>query len=260
MNGLMTKLQASADENLSSVRGQLTLVVSDLTERVGALPRDMMSAAEAVTQRSQNSTQVLLNKTGEWSDSMARRLESLLGNIEARGSDFQKAAQVLMQFHEQLTRTLAQGNVSLQSMTEASTHVKAYSLALGAQADIVKGINQQHLQVSVQLRDATGNLRAVFDQHGALISEYDRVIKDYRTITDSLDEGLATIFTEINRGMRDYAQGVENNFREIVKISNQSVPEISKLLQTQVQELSGQLEELTSVISKSVERTNGRVR
>ena len=35
MNGLMVRMQESADQNLGSVRSQLTLVVSDLAERVG---------------------------------------------------------------------------------------------------------------------------------------------------------------------------------------------------------------------------------
>ena len=132
--------------------------------------------------------------------------------------------------------------------------------SLSAQTDALKGISQQQAQVAGQLREASGNVRLALDQHGELLKEYRRVFDDCKNVTDGLDEGLAKIFVEIQRGMRDYAQGVENNFREIVKISNQSVLEISKLLQTQVQELSGQLEELTSVISRSVERSNGRVK
>ncbi len=260
MEGLMTQLQATADQSLSSVRSQLTLVVSDLTERVGGLSRDMVAAAERATRNSQSSAREVLDRTGEWSEATARRLEELLRGIESRSADFQKAAQVLMQVHEQLTVTIGQGNISLKNMAEASSQVKAYTTALSGQTDMVKSFNQQQVQVSGQLKDATGNLKLVFEQHGPLLKEYQRVFDEYRTITDGLDEGLATIFAEINRGMRDYAQGVENNFREIVRISNQSVPEISKLLQTHVHELSEQLEELTSVISKSVEKTNGRVR
>lgn len=260
MNGLMNKLQESADQNLTNVRGQLTLVVSDLAERVGALSRDMMAAAENVTTRSQTAAQEVLDKTGSWSESTARRLEALLEGIETRSAEFQKAGQVLIQTHDQLSRTLSHSNVALQNMAEASGQIKAYSIALSSQTDALKGLSQQQAQISAQLRDVASTVRASFEQHGTLLKEYQRVFDDYRTVTDGLDEGLSKVFEEIHRGMRDYAQGVENNFREIVKISNQSVPEISKLLQTQVQELSGQLEELTSVISKSVERSNGRVK
>jgi chromosome segregation ATPase len=260
MNGLMTRLQATADQNLNSVRDQLRRVVSDLAESVGTLSRDMMAAAENATKQSQNSAQLVLDNTGAWSESTARRLESLLDKIEARGSDFQKAGQVLMQTHDHLAQTLAQGTISLQNMAEASSQVKAYSTALSSQADLLKGLSQQQAQVSSQLRDCSNDARASFEQHGGLLKEYERVFDDYRKIMDGLDEGLGGIFAEINQGMRDYTQGVANNFREIVKISNQAVPEISKLLQAQVQELSGQLEELSSVIVKSVEGSNGRVR
>jgi hypothetical protein len=260
MTGLMTRLQETADQNLTSVRGQLTRVVSDLAERVGTLSQDMMSAVESVTKRSRSAAQDVLDKTGDWSESTTRRLEALLGNIEARSSEFQKAGQVLLQAHDQVSKTLDQSNVSLQNMAQASVQVKTYTLALSSQGDTLKGISEQQTQVSGQLRDTVGAMRGAFEQHGTLLKEYQRVLEDYRNVTDGLDEGLGKIFGEIHRGMRDYAQGVENNFREIVKLSNQAVPEISKLLQSQVQELSGQLEELTSVIAKSVERSNGRVK
>jgi outer membrane protein OmpA-like peptidoglycan-associated protein len=45
MNGLMVRMQESADQNLGNVRAQLTMVVSDLAERVGSLSQDMMAAA-----------------------------------------------------------------------------------------------------------------------------------------------------------------------------------------------------------------------
>ena len=46
--------------------------------------------------------------------------------------------------------------------------------------------------------------------------------------------------------------------KEIVKISNPMISEAASFLQTQIAELSGQLEELSSVISTSMERVNGR--
>jgi len=51
MNGLMVRLQESADQNLGSVRTQLTLVVSELTQKVGTLSEDMVAAADKVAKQ-----------------------------------------------------------------------------------------------------------------------------------------------------------------------------------------------------------------
>src|SRR5260370_1418290 len=55
MNGLMIRMQESADQNLAMVRSQLSLVVSDLAEKVGSLSQDMMAAADKVAKQAQNS-------------------------------------------------------------------------------------------------------------------------------------------------------------------------------------------------------------
>jgi len=87
MNGLMVRMQESADQNLGNVRAQLTMVVSDLAERVGSLSQDMMAAADNVAKQAQTSANQVLDQTGEWSEATAARLEGLLANIEARSND-----------------------------------------------------------------------------------------------------------------------------------------------------------------------------
>ena len=92
MNGLMIKMQESADQSLGNVRSQLTLVVSDLSERVGSLSQDMMAAADKVAKQAQSSASQVLEQTGEWSEATAKRLEALLANIEVRSSEFKTAS------------------------------------------------------------------------------------------------------------------------------------------------------------------------
>jgi hypothetical protein len=93
-----------------------------------------------------------------------------------------------------------------------------------------------------------------------MLTEYKRTFAEYKGVIDDLDKSLGKILGAIHAGLRDYNQSVENNFREIVKISNPMISEAGSLLQTQIDELSGQLEELGSVISSSMERVNGRVK
>ena len=258
MNGLMVRMQESADSNLGNVRGQLTLVVSDLAERVGSLSRDMMAAAGEVAKQAQNSANQVLDQTGEWSEATARRLEGLLNNIEARSTDFQAAGQSLIKARDFLVEVISQNARALDRMADASSHVQAYSSGLAGQSDALKVISQLQSQVTTQLRDASGTLRVSAEQNEKLLAEYRRTFDGYKNVIDELDNSLGKIFGAIQSGLRDYNQSIENNFKEIVKISNPMISEAASFLQTQIDELSGQLEELSSVISTSVERVNGR--
>jgi ABC-type transporter Mla subunit MlaD len=254
------RMQESADQNLGNVRTQLTLVVSDLAERVGSLSEDMMAAADRVAKQAQTSANQVLDQTGQWSEATAKRLEGLLANIEARTKDFQTAGQSLLAARDFLKDVISQNAGALERMADASRQVQAYSTGLAGQSEALKGISQLQSQVSAQLRDAAGTLRVSSEQNEKLLAEYRRTFDGYKSVIDELDQSLSKILKSIQAGLRDYNQSIENNFTEIVKISNPMISEVASLLQTQIAELSGQLEELSSVISTSMDRVNGRVK
>jgi len=260
MNGLMVRMQESADQNLGNVRTQLTMVVSDLAEKVGSLSQDMMAAADKVAKQAQTSANQVLDQTGEWSEATAKRLEGLLANMEARSKDFQTAGQSLLAARDFLRDVIAQNAGALDRMADASRQVQAYSTGLAGQSDALKGISELQSKVTQQLRDASGTLRASSEQNEKLLAEYRRTFDGYKSVIDDLDQSLSKILGSIQAGLRDYNQSIENNFKEIVKISNPMISEAASLLHTQIAELSGQLEDLSSVISTSMERVNGRAK
>jgi ABC-type transporter Mla subunit MlaD len=260
MNGLMLKLQETADQNLNSVRSQLTLVVSDLAEKVGRLSKDMMAAAENVAKQSHASATPVLEQTGNWSEATAKRLEALLANVEARTTDFQKASHSLFEARSFITDLIKENGAALERMAAASQHVQAYSSGLASQTESMRELIAQQRQMAAHFLQSSTNIRDSFGQHEKMIAEYRRVFDDYKAVFDELDARLGKVLATFHGGLRDYNQSIENNFREIVRVSNQVVPDISNLLKTQVGELSEQFDELGGVISSAMERVNGRVK
>ena len=260
MNGLMVRLQETADQNLNSVRTQLTMVVSDLSEKVGRLSTEMMTAAESVARESQASASRVIEETGNWSEATAKRLEGLLANIEARATDFQQASQALLQAKSFLNDLIGQNAVALERMAEASRQVQAYSSGLAGQTKNMDEILAQQRQLAGHFLQSSANVRDSFGQHEKLLGQYRSVFNEYKSVFDELDVNLGKILKTLHGELRDYSQSFESNFKEVVSLSNQLVPEISNLLKTQVDELSEQFEELGTVISNTVERLNGRVK
>lgn len=260
MNGLMLKMQETADQNLTNVRSQLTIVVSDLAEKVGTVSKDMMAAAENVAKQSHATAAQVLEQTGNWSEATAKRLEALLANVEARTADFRQASQALLEARSFLTELIKQNGNTLGQMAEASRHVQSYSNGLAGQTNTMRELAEQQRQVSAHFLQSSANIRDSFSQHEKILAEYRIVFAEYKTVIDELDVNLGKILAALHGGLRDYNQSIENNFREVVKISNQVVPEISSLLKTQIDELSEQFDELGSIIASTVERVNGRAK
>jgi hypothetical protein len=258
MNGLMLKIQETADQNLSSVRSHLTRVVGELSERVGALSEEMMRTAENFATQSHTSATQLLEQTGHWSEATAERLETLLSRMEAQTTDFREAGRTLLDARSFITDLLDQNAISLARMSEASQHVQTYTMGLAGQTKVLLETMEQQRTLSSDFLQASTNIRELFAQHELLLSEYKGIFQDYQMVFDELDQNLSNILGTLDSGLRNYNQSMENNFREIVKIANETVPTISGVISAQMESLSGQLDELGNVISTAMERIHGR--
>ena len=260
MHGLMTKLQETADQNINSVQTQLTRVVSDLTDNVTKLSVDMMDASKDMARHSQESASSIIEKTDAWSEATAKRLESLLANIENRSDDFKRASEALLEAKIFMSNLLTQNANALKQMQDASLNVQTYSKGLVGQSDSLKAISGDQAKVANQLLLTSGGLKALYDQHQQQLGEYRRTVAEYKDVVDKLHEPLARIMKATSDGLRDYNQSVEKNFTKIVEIADKLVPKAANLLSGQIDDLGEKLEELSDVIAKTVERSNGRPR
>lgn len=260
MHGLMNKLQETTEQNLNSVQTQLTRVVSDLTDKVTGLSVDMMEAAKDMANHSQQSASRIIDKTDAWSEANAKRLESLLANIENRSQDFREASAALLEAKTFMSNLLTNNAHALAQMADASRNVQAYSTSLVGQSDALRGISGEQAKVANQLQLTASGIKASLDQHEKLLGEYRRTITEYKSVVDTLHEPIARIMQATSNGLRDYNQSVEKNFTKIVEVADKLVPKAANLLNGQIEELGSQLEELGDVISKAVERSNGRAK
>jgi Mg2+ and Co2+ transporter CorA len=260
MHSLIGKLQQSADENVGAIRNQLTLVVSDLSEKVGGLSKDLLTAAQAATIQSQASAQTVIEQAGTWSESTARRLEALVNAIEARSHDFEQAGRTLLAANGALGDTIEKNSRVLQEAAKASTNIQAYSEALLAQTGAMKNLHLQQSETAGKLQRASASIVTAFSQHDQYLQQYRRIFEEYKAVFDTLDGRLAHTLDTIHKGLQQYASAIEHNFREVVKTTNETLPQIAGTLNGQIAELENQLEELSSVLSKGVERLSARAR
>ena len=158
-----------------------------------------------------------------------------------------------------MSNLLTQNANALAHMADASRNVQAYTNGLAGQSDALRAISGDQAKVTNQLQLTANGIRASLDLHEKLLVSSRRTIAEYKTVIDTLHEPLGKIMqaTSFN-GLRDYNQSVETNFNKIVEVADKLVPRAANLLSGRIDDLGSQLEELGDVISKAVERSNGR--
>jgi hypothetical protein len=258
MEGLMVRLQETADNNVTSIRTQLTMVVGDLAEKVGSLSQDLITTTQNAARESQVSAQRVVEETGNWSEATARRLEALVKSIEVRSGEFQAAGTTLLKLQQSLQQTIAENAQVLTRIAEAGHQVQVYSTALAGQGSTLESLNKHQVQVTAQLKEAAANVGTAFRLHDDFLKQYRQVFERYEGVFKGLDATLGSTLATIQKGMQLYTQSVEHNFQEIVNTANKMLPDIVKKLDAQTGEIAEQIEELSDVFAKGLERLDGR--
>jgi chromosome segregation ATPase len=219
-----------------------------------------MTAAQTAARDSQASALQVVEQTGNWSEATAKRLEALMNAIELRSGEFQAAGATLLQLQGSLKETIQENAGVLARIGEASRQVQTYSTALAGQAGALVDLNKHQVQITAQLKQSTGYIDSAFQRHDEFLKQYRQVFERYEGVFKGLDATIGGVLTTIQSGMQKYTQSVEHNFQEIVKTANQMLPDIVKKLDAQTGEIAEQIEELSDVLGKGLERLNGRAK
>jgi phosphate uptake regulator len=256
MHGLIEELGRNASSNLQNIAGALTNVISDLSRKVEDVSQTMIRSVNDAAQGSQSAADALIAKSGAWTEATGQRLNALLDSIEARSAEFTQAGKSLLDAKALITEVLTKNAAALTAMETASRQVEGYTTALTVVSRNTEDAQRRQAETVALSRQVVEELRQTSTNNQQILDQYSRMLEDTKSAFDGLDVQIEKLLTQVNAGMREYVQTVENNFAVIVKHSNDYLPEISRTLQSQVQELERQLDELTSVFDRALQRTS----
>lgn len=256
MEGLMERMEQSAQSNLDAVAGALTGVVGDLSNRVGALSADLVQRVGEAAETSRTVAGEVVENANRWSATTQERLERLLESIQARSGEFERAGTLLLSAHGSLKETLQQNQQALAAMGQAAGQVKSYSEALAGVGRSTETLQRQQAQTAVQVSEAVAQLRTAAERNQLLLNQYSTVFRQSEETFSQLDERIGSVLQTILARLNDYNGAVENNFRAIVSVANDHVPRMAEAFQNQVAALGEQMEELI----EAMEGANRRLR
>ncbi len=258
MEGLMVRLNESAQSNLDAVTASLVAVVNDLSAKVNRLSDDMVSAVTKAATESSLNTKAVVASASQWSESTAQRLETLVEGIAARSEEFRAAGKTLLASHDMIRQTLQENQHALSAIRSLTTQLDTLTLSLVNVGKISKDQQDVQLATASLSNQATTNLKtiisATLDRHESLLREYATTFEKYRSVFIGLDKQLSLVFDSINDGMLKYNSTVEANFRGIVDAANKTIPPMAAALRAETDQLAERLDDLSDVLDKGIER------
>lgn len=254
VEGLMVRLNDTANQNYEQLTGTLTRVVSNLSERVTALSEDLVKTVGTATERSQQAATQTLTQATEWTSQTREQINDILTALREKADRFDRAGDTLLEAQNILQTTLTQNREALQALGGAASEVKAYTTGLaGIQRQIEEGQKAQ-AQVATLSREVVAKLADAAERHDEFLNQYRQTFQQYRDVFDGMDSRIAAVLETILDRLQQYNRGVEQNFRAMVDSANNVMPRMAGVLKASAEEIKEHLDELSDVLDKGTAR------
>ena len=257
VEGLMVRLNETANQNYEQLTGTLTYVVTSLSEKVTALSNDLVSAVGSATERSQDAATHTLKQANDWSNQTSQQINDLLSTLGDKVDGFDRAGETLLAAQGVLRTTLGQNHEALAALGAAAGEVRTYTNSLaGLQRQIDEGHKTQN-QLALITRESVNKLVEAAGRHDEFLRQYHGTFEAYRGVFEGLDTQIAAVLEAILERVQQYNRSVEQNFRAIVTSANEVMPRMANTLKGSTDDLKDQLDELSDVLEKSTKRLAG---
>jgi archaellum component FlaC len=257
VEGLMVRLNESANQNYSQMSSTLTTVVTELSTRVTKLSEDLVQTVTATAERTRAAASETIDDANNLNATSQRQLNELLEALQDKSARFDKAGETLLAAQGILRATLDQNNAALTALGAAASEVKTYTMALaGVQRNIEDGQKAQ-TQVALLSRESVGQLVKAADSHREFLNQYRSTFEQYRGVFEGLDGRIGEVLEVILERQQQYNRSVEQNFKSIVDSANNVMPRMAGVLKASTDELKEHLDELTEVLEKGTNKLAG---
>lgn len=254
VEGLMTRLDEKASQNMDQVASALTGVVTDLSSKVTQLSEDLVARVGAVTAESQAAASRSREAADAWTAHSGAQLAQLIETLREKSTDFEAAGETLLQAQQMLAGTLQQNNAALSEMKSAAEQVRTYTLGLsGLQKEVTEGQRTQ-AQLATRAADSVARLTEAAQRHGEFLDRYQATYEAYNNAFAHVDQRVAALLDDILKRLADYNRLSEQNFTMIVQSANKVVPMMAEKLKASSDQLREQIDELSDVLDKGLER------
>jgi archaellum component FlaC len=254
VEGLMVRLNDTANQNYEQLTGTLTHVVTELSDRVTRLSEELVTSVSTAAERSQSAAAGTMQQAGEWSAQTSKQLADILANMDTKSAQFDRAGQTLLAAQATLQATLDRNNTALEALGKAAGEVRAYTTGLaGIQRQIDDGQKSQ-VQLATISQQSVAKLAEAAARHDQFLQQYEATFQRYRYAFEGLDAQVGQILETILERLQQYNRSVEANFRLIVESANNVMPRMAQVLKSSTDELKEHLDELNDVLEKGATR------
>jgi ABC-type transporter Mla subunit MlaD len=245
MEKLLLRLDESSSSNINKINESMAALIVDVGGKMEDLSGKMSASMVNAMEHSSRAVNDAVRTTDEQSSAILAKLNSLLGNIEARADDFRQAGQSLVSAQTAFRQTLSGNDDAMKRLQDVSDKLRTAALSIAETSRQSKDTETLQATAAQRLQNATAASVEVFGRLDQLLDRQQKVL-------ETLDDRLRKVMEEIGSGLESYTLSVKDNFENISRVGNELIPPITEAVQAQVEALQDTLAELTDVLQTSI--------
>ncbi len=245
MEKLLLRLDESSSSNISKINESMAALIVDVGGKMEELSGKMSTSMVNAMETSSRAVNEAVRTTDEQSSAILAKLNSLLGDIEARADDFRQAGQSLVSAQAAFRQTLSGNDDAMKRLQDVSDKLRSAALSIAETSR--QGKETEILQATAAQRLQTATAASV-----EVFGRLDQLLERQQKVLETLDDRLRKVMEEVGSGLESYTLSVKDNFENISRVGNELIPPITEAVQAQVEALQDTLAELTDVLQTSI--------
>lgn len=247
---LMTQLRETANTSVNDMTLKLTFVTQNLSEKITQLGEQMAGVMQKTSDDTTKAANDVVQKAGDWSNKSSAQLDQLIEKYQSQlelTSDLKNELNTtLLRFNDsigkygQVTTDLKQVtgdvNITVSLMTQASENIKQTNESLKT----IAGFTRDQIQ---GMQEANKDQRELGDQIHHSMEQYGKTFQQ-------VENSAKALLNEITEQLKNYYKLTEDNFKELVKVSNDHLSSAVSGLADSVADLNDLLNELHAKLNK----------
>ena len=245
-------------ETIAELKQSITSISDQQQDAIGKITSQTAQASADATDQMSQLIHQITTKLGETvqaaESSINKLLEQQKGQIETFDAQIVNSRETLTSGKEMLE----QMNTSVSSVCQIIETTEAFSKQLTTGADQLENAVQQLMQAGVAFNQEnekylTAN-RETIQQLENLQGQSQQLLDNSTQRFQTIDEGLQSIFAEIDRGMNNYSVTTRETINSYLSDFSTQLADASRALSSSVEALTDIVEEVSDMTERSSRR------
>lgn len=258
LKDLMAQMNESTDKSVNKMNSFIVSTIANLSEKMTNLNEQMMVNIESSAKRSDEVANGVMKQAHVLSAQNSEQIKRIMEKHEELLAKTQGVRQALDISLKNFKEAVTECSAIYKNMNDFSSQMNTIMANISSSSQSMKSSQETLSQISSSTKNQIEKMSQINREQEAVWMQIKKSMEAYPSIFKNVENTAAQLLGEIAKHLEDYTKVSNQNFNNLVKVSDEHFANATKRLGSAVNDLQEYLQDLTEVLEKLRQPNNIR--